>query len=108
LTFVDMPEPTLDDLRIAMQFIHALEGATHENLTASRSAESVKVLKAILDRIYEPLQEAFNIEDPDHLQSLELFLSSENTSRHAYKQMCMAVKRKTPASKLLSWDQVQR
>jgi hypothetical protein len=106
LTFEDMPEPHLDELRIAMRFIRALQGATHENFSASRSPESEKVLAAILDRIYEPLQEAFNIENPDHLLSLELFLSAENTSRSAYKKQCKGVKRRSPTMKMLSWAQV--
>jgi hypothetical protein len=103
-----MPEPHLDELRIAMRFIRSLESATHENLTASRSDESKKILEAVMEHIYEPMQEAFNIEDPYHLLSLELFMSSENTSRKAYAKMCKGVQRKWPEakSKLLSWFQV--
>jgi hypothetical protein len=69
----DLPLPTLDELKIAMEFVHLLREATHENSDLP---------EAVLEQLYTPLREAFDLDDPDHLQSVRLFLAAD--SREGY------------------------
>jgi hypothetical protein len=79
-----------------MEFVHLLREATHEN---SGLPESV------IEQLYAPLEEAFTLDDPNHLQSVRLFLAS--SSREDYIQSCYAVTARD-GHQLLSWDQVHR
>jgi hypothetical protein len=99
----DLPQPTLLQLKIAMEFIKELEEATLENTGMPANLEA-----SIRDRIRNPLQEAFRIDDRDHRLCLDIYLATQHTSRATYEWVCRGVQRHTPTFKPISWDKMER
>jgi hypothetical protein len=99
LSFEELPEPVLPDLQISMAYIRLLRQATHANSSLPDS---------VLQRIYAPFSQEFNLDDPDERQSVKLFLATMDASRHAYEDACAAVVDRDPHYNLLSWDVVQK
>jgi hypothetical protein len=67
----NLPWPIRDDLHIHMQFIELLCRASHEN---SQLPED------LLDRIYNPLSKAFDMEDADVRLCVSVFIHTQNGS----------------------------
>lgn len=97
--YPELPEPKLEQLKIAMEFINELRAASHEN-----SGLPDEVRHGVL----HPIQEAFQIDDPDHHLSLEIYLATANGSRESYNLITKAVERRNPSNKLLSYSQISR
>ncbi|KIM71552.1 hypothetical protein PILCRDRAFT_40162, partial [Piloderma croceum F 1598] len=75
------------DLHIALSFIDALKSASldDENLDAE-----------VLERLRHPLQELVDDIDPDLRLSIDLFLSTSNSSQQSYTSAQEAILRRHP------------
>jgi hypothetical protein len=97
--FPDLPEPKLEQLRTAWEFVKELREASHENSGLSDEFR---------EHLLNPLQETFQIDDPNHRLSLEIFLATTNASRKSYDLICQAVQLRNPGNRLLSYYQISR
>jgi hypothetical protein len=99
ISFDDLPEPSIHDLQVAMAYIRLLKQSTHANS---------KLPDDILTRIMAPFEDEFDLDDPNHRQSVMIFLATLDGSRQAYDRQCVAVTWRNPEHRLLSYAQVQR
>jgi hypothetical protein len=95
----ELPHPQIDDLRLTMQFIQALQNADHENSGLPQD---------IYSRIYQPLKEAFTLDDHAARLSLEIFIHTQNASRESYDAICKAVQHYAPTFTPTSWAQMNK
>jgi hypothetical protein len=86
-----------------MEFVKELEAATLENTGLPAALQ-----EAIRDRVLNPLQEAFQIEDKDHRLCLDIYLATQHASQWTYEWVCAGVVRHTPTFQPLSWDRMER
>jgi hypothetical protein len=93
----DLPHPHLPKLRLTMQFIDLLRGATHENSGYPDE---------LYEQIFNPLHEAFDFEQPDVRLCMEIFIHTQNASRKSYQLICAAVARHNPDFEPVSWDKM--
>ncbi|KDQ52675.1 hypothetical protein JAAARDRAFT_198028 [Jaapia argillacea MUCL 33604] len=89
----------IPEIRIATDFINALKDATLDNGDLSPD---------VLDRLRNPITEPLNINNPDLLYSLELFLALNDSSEGAFDQVRNATHRRIPEVEILSLDQIKR
>ena len=95
----DIPEPTLEHLKVAMDFVLALHDA---------SLDDGHLTEDVRHRLLEPLTHALDIGDPDIRLSLDLFLAVSNASRQTYTDSRTAILRRYPDSGVLSYDQIKQ
>jgi hypothetical protein len=93
----NLPEPSLQQLKVAMYFIRSLFNATHENSGLPADVQ---------ERIDAPLAEEFNLDGADDLLSLRLYLATSSASRETYQSCCAAVMQHSPNISLLSYWQI--
>jgi hypothetical protein len=99
MTVDDLPHPKLPFLQLTMQCIEILQNATHENAGYP---------EGLLQQITQPLQEAFDMNDPDIRLCVEIFIHTQNASRESYELICQAVHRHNPAFQWLTWAKINR
>jgi hypothetical protein len=80
-----------------MQFIDLLCNATHKNSGYPDD---------LYNKIFEPLNEAFEFEKPDVCLCMEIFIHTQNTLQESYKLISSAVAHHNPAFEPVSWDQM--
>jgi hypothetical protein len=86
--------PQVADLQTSLEFINALKAAklNDEGLD-----------EEILQRLRQPLTEPADASDPDFRLSLDLFLSTSNSSEETYNNSRAAVLRRHPDDNILSY-----
>jgi len=86
------------DLHIALSFIDALKSASldDENLDVE-----------VLERLHHPLQELVDDIDPDLRLSIDLFLSTSNSSQQSYTSAQEAILRRHPQDEILSYARIK-
>ncbi|KAI0632910.1 hypothetical protein C8Q77DRAFT_1218345 [Trametes polyzona] len=88
-------------MKCALDFIKLLKGAS---LSSPHSGLSEEVCEQLRD----PPTEILEIENDDHLFSIEVYLALHNVSRECYNKMCDVLAHRFPEQKLLSYYQVKR
>ncbi|KAG6864055.1 hypothetical protein C0991_000548 [Blastosporella zonata] len=91
----------IDDVRIAQQFIEALQNADINNGDLSPEA---------VDTLFNPPEFPLELDkevDADLIQCLRLFLHGHNSAKH-YNQTIADLKARHPEDDLLSFDQLKR
>jgi hypothetical protein len=86
-----------------MEFVKELEAATLENTGLPAALQ-----EAIRERVTNPLQEAFRIDDKDHRLCLDIYLATQHASQWTYEWVCAGVSRHSPQFQPLSWDRMER
>ncbi|KAL6303322.1 hypothetical protein BKA93DRAFT_735348, partial [Sparassis latifolia] len=89
----------IEEIRIADEFIRILKEATLEN--SGLDTETI-------NRLRHPIEAPLDIDDPDMLLSLEVFLSVTNASQDTYTSVCTAILRRYPDNTICTFDQVKR
>ena len=91
----------LEDLRITVQFIEALQSAMLDDRYNNMD-------RKWLDRLRNPPKQTFDIENhPDLRLGLETFLISTKSSVDTYIQMREAILRRHPGDHIPSYDQIK-
>ncbi|OBZ71729.1 hypothetical protein A0H81_08962 [Grifola frondosa] len=90
--------PKIEDIKTAIEFIKLLRTATLQE--SGLEPED-------LERLCNPPQEPLEIDDPDLLLSLELFLAVSNASRETYNSVRDAIIRRYPTSNIRTYYQVK-
>ena len=90
----------LDDIKLAMRFIRALEIASLDD-EMGLDPETIEYLR---DAPQFPVETI----DPDLRLSLDLFLSVSNSSQETYTSARKAILRRHPEDSMLSYDQIKR
>ena len=67
--------PTIDELKISIEFIHGLENASLDNNDLS---------EWVVERLHNPYTKVFKIDDPSHLYSLKQFLATQSGPEENY------------------------
>ncbi|KAK7684344.1 hypothetical protein QCA50_012668 [Cerrena zonata] len=98
----EIPQPTLEELKLTKAFIDKLKTATLEN--SKFSAETIKQLRN------PPNEDLPDLSDPFLCLSINLYLATENASESTYDKVCDAVCYcfLIHSDKILSLDQVKR
>jgi hypothetical protein len=91
--------PQIEELKTALEFNTALQDASLDNGDLSRDA---------LDRLHNPSTHVFEIDDPNELYSLKMFLATNNTSRQTYVDLRNHHNERYPGDPMLSYDQIKR
>ncbi len=92
----------LNDLRVAVQFIQALQSAS---LDDEHNAMDIKWL----ERLRSPPTQTFLIENhPDFRLGLDIFMASTKSSIDTYIRMREAILRRHPEDQIPSYDQMKR
>ena len=92
------PRVTREDLQHTLDFIDRLQNATLKDSGLTDKQ---------LERLLNPPQQEFEIEDKDTLLSIKLFLAVGNASEETYKAVADAIKDHSPEIEILSLAQVQ-
>ncbi|CDO76955.1 hypothetical protein BN946_scf184685.g1, partial [Trametes cinnabarina] len=92
---------TMDDMKRALDFIKLLKGASLDSVHAGLSAETRNQLR-------NPPQHVLEIDDPNVLMSIELYVTLSNTSQHYYEDVRQLFMKHKPDAELLSYHQVKR
>lgn len=95
----DPDNATLNDLKTTLQFINLLRNATLDDGTLDDE---------IIDRLRNPLQGPPEIDDPDLLLALKVFLATNNASEDCYAKVRDAVCGRFPECEFLSQDRLKR
>jgi hypothetical protein len=93
------PVAHVEDLKIALQFIKALQNATLDN---------DELPGDVRERLRHAIQEPLDTDDPYLRLSIDLFLSVSNASQDTYTSVRKAITRCFPEAEILSYDQVKR
>ncbi|OBZ66066.1 hypothetical protein A0H81_13935 [Grifola frondosa] len=93
------PASHIEDIRIAQEFIELLKHATLDESGLHADA---------LARLRNPPQQPLQIDDPDILLSLEIYLAISNASQETYDHVRSAILRRHPETKILSYYQVKK
>ncbi|KAF8986784.1 hypothetical protein BDQ17DRAFT_1436054 [Cyathus striatus] len=93
--------PVIDDIKLSLEFIKALENASLNNPCEQLDTD-------MLNTIWNPPQEQLSIKSPDQRLSLDLFLAMGNASEDTYNHVRNAVKRRHPDDDILSFYQVKK
>lgn len=88
-------EVTIADVKLSLEFIEALENASHEGTGMD---------VAVLDRLRNPPTEPLDLSDPDLRFSIDIYIGLEQSSQETYRWMKSAVERRYPSSSLLSFE----
>jgi hypothetical protein len=91
----------LDDIKIAMSFITALEGASLDDAASALSAEA-------LDHIRNPPSRPATITNPNDRFSIELYMATGNASEQTYNTIREAYLRRHPEADLLTHHRAKR
>ncbi|KAF9471155.1 hypothetical protein BDN70DRAFT_762626, partial [Pholiota conissans] len=92
----------LDDLRVSVEFIKALQTASLDDRYNNMDSKWLR-------RLRNPPTETFNIENhPDLRLGLDTFLVSINSSVGTYVKMREAILRRHPDDQIPSYDQMKR
>jgi hypothetical protein len=89
----------LKDMKVAMEFIQILEGATLDNS---------KLDKDIIERLRNPPNFPADVGDPDLQLGLRLFLATINASQETYTSSREAIMLRHPDDQVPSFDQIKR
>ncbi|GAW10278.1 hypothetical protein LENED_012525 [Lentinula edodes] len=93
--------PNIDDIRISYKFINELRSAKLDS--------PIEPLDdTLLQQILDPPQHLLEVENPDERLSLELYLATTHTSEETYTNACVAVTRRFPDCRLLSYYMVKK
>ncbi|KAJ4498603.1 hypothetical protein C8R41DRAFT_916108 [Lentinula lateritia] len=93
--------PNIDDIRISYKFINELRSAKLDS--------PIEPLDdTLLQQILDPPQHLLEVENPDECLSLELYLATTHTSEETYTNACVAVTRRFPDCRLLSYYMVKK
>ena len=93
---------SIDDVRIAQEFISCLRNADLRNGDLSE-----KEIDALLNPVEAPVQ-LDETEDKSLLLGLRVFLAQLNSSQKAYSETMEAIKIAHPDDEVLSFDQIKR
>ncbi|GBE80227.1 hypothetical protein SCP_0214370 [Sparassis crispa] len=89
---------TIEEIKIAEEFIRLLKQASLE--TSGLDANTIH-------RLHHPIEAPLDIDDPDLLLSIEIFLSVTNTSQATYTAVRGAILHRYPENTILTFDQVK-
>lgn len=91
--------PVTDELRYGLEFVRALEKADLANGDLS---------EAQLVCLQSPIKKVLEINEPNILLSLKLFLSASKASEHVYRNICEDLNETNLGLDILSLDQVKK
>ena len=91
----------LNDIKLAMKFIQALENASLDDEHSGLDADT-------LDRLRNPPTSCVDLSDPDLRLGLDLFLASIKSSQDTYTMSRDAILRRHPDDNLPSYDKMKR
>ena len=91
----------LDDMKIAMGFIRAIENASLDD-------DDCRLGEEAIDRLRHPPQQPVDIDSPDLRLGLDLFNSLSNSSQETYTSVRQAILRRHPEDNIPSYDQIKR
>ncbi|GBE89768.1 hypothetical protein SCP_1700930 [Sparassis crispa] len=89
---------TIEEIKIAEEFIRLLKQASLE--TSGLDANTIH-------RLHHPIEAPLDIDDPDLLLSIEIFLSVTNASQATYTAVRGAILHRYPENTILTFDQVK-
>jgi hypothetical protein len=92
-------EPTVEQLKLSVDFIRALQNASLDGSGLSDDA---------LHRIRNTPRHALDIDDPTELLSLRHFLGASNTSQHTYANVQKVHNDTFPEQPMLSYEQARK
>ncbi|OJT06946.1 hypothetical protein TRAPUB_10052 [Trametes pubescens] len=95
-------EVMMEDIKNALTFINLLKGATLDDPKYSGLGEET------ITRLQNPPQELLEINKPDELLSIKIFLALHNTADECYEKVRLAIMQDNDKKKLLSLYQVKR
>jgi hypothetical protein len=90
--------PRVMDLQRSQEFINALKDVTLDEGNLDED---------VLQRLWEPLTEPVDVSDPDFCLSLDLFLSTTNTSEETYNSSWATVLYHHPEDKILTYARIK-
>ncbi|KAL6301922.1 hypothetical protein BKA93DRAFT_861789 [Sparassis latifolia] len=89
---------TIEEIKIAEEFIRLLKQASLE--TSGLDANTIH-------RLHHPIEAPLDIDNPDLLLSIEIFLSVTNASQATYTAVRGAIFHRYPENTILTFDQVK-
>ena len=89
-----------EEIKIAMDFIRALEAASLDD-------EGMRLEPEALERLRNPPQRPTDILSPDLRLALDLFIAVGNSSQETYNAVRSAIVRRYPENELLSYAQIK-
>src|SRR6202142_2081176 len=90
----------LDDMKIAMGFICAIENTSLDD-------DDCRLGEEAIDRLRHPPQQPVDIDSPDLRLGLDLFNSLSNSSQETYTSVRQAILRRHPEDNIPSYDQIK-
>ena len=96
---IDPEDASLDDLRIALEFIDLVSAATLDNDDLDDDT---------INRLRHPVEGPLEIDDPDFLFAIQVFLATTTGSEDTYRDVRKAIYERYPNSEFLSLEQLKK
>ncbi|RXW18513.1 hypothetical protein EST38_g7354 [Candolleomyces aberdarensis] len=95
----ELREATLESLQSSLKFIQDIKNA--------RITDSI-FPKDLQEAVLQPIEEIFDLDDPDIELSLNTYLAIANASEDVYRSVRTIILKRWPESKMLSFEQIRK